>query len=46
MEFVEIEKMTDQVKTLYKFSIDTKEQKNKYQMGVVNPVVYSVTYLY
>jgi len=46
VEFVEIEKMTDQVETLYNDEIDTKEQKDKYQMGVVNPVVYPVTYLY
>jgi len=46
VEFEEIEKMTDQVETLYKNYIDTKEQKDKYQMGVVSPVVYPVTYLY
>jgi len=28
------------------FFIDSKEQKYKYRMGVVLPVVYTVTYVY
>lgn len=40
--------MTDEVEALHYsvIYIDTKEQKGKYRMGVVDPVVYPVTYLY